>query len=76
MMPSVISGASCTKFPSMAPRFEKLYAKKYPPESYRKEVKGMVRALQNRYGVLRRERVERDPVEDETSEAEQVRFAF
>jgi DNA repair photolyase len=65
-------------FPSMAPRFERLYAKKYPPESYRKEVKGMVRALQNRYGVLRRERVERerDPVEDDTSEAEQVRFAF
>ena len=24
----------------MLPRFEKLYAKKYPPEAYRKEVQG------------------------------------
>jgi hypothetical protein len=64
------------EFPSMAPRFEKLYAKKYPPESYRKEVQGMVRALQNRYGVLKRERVARDSAVDQTTEAEQVRFAF
>ena len=28
------------EFPSMAPRFEKLYAKKYPPDAYRKEVQG------------------------------------
>ena len=38
------------EFPSMAPRFEKLYAKKYPPDAYRKEVQGMVRVLQARYG--------------------------
>ena len=36
--------------PAMAPRFEKLYARKYPPEAYRKEVQGMVRVLQERYG--------------------------
>src|SRR6202521_5875927 len=41
--------------PSMAPRCEKLYAKKYPPEAYRKEVQGLVRALQQRYGLTRRE---------------------
>ena len=39
------------EFPSMLPRFERLYAKKYPPEAYRKEVKAMVSALQNRYGL-------------------------
>ena len=33
------------------PRFEQLYAKKYPPETYRKEVKAMVRVLQERYGL-------------------------
>lgn len=43
------------EFPSMRPRFEKLYAKKYPPDAYRKEVQGMVRALQQRYGLTKRE---------------------
>ena len=35
----------------MAPRFERLYAKKYPPDAYRKEVQGMVQVLQARYGL-------------------------
>ena len=43
------------EFPSMAPRFERLYAKKYPPDAYRKEVQGMVRVLQARYGLGKRE---------------------
>ncbi len=38
-------------FPSMRPRFEKLYAKKFPPDAYRREVKAMVRVLQQRYGL-------------------------
>src|SRR5438067_5104452 len=42
-------------FPAMLPRFEKLYVKKYPPDWYRKEIQGMVRLLQDRYGVSRRE---------------------
>ncbi|HUR34336.1 MAG TPA: radical SAM protein [Vicinamibacterales bacterium] len=41
-------------FPAMQPRFDKLYAKKYPPEWYRKEVQAMVRVLQDRYGLGRR----------------------
>src|SRR3989454_6441391 len=43
------------EFPSMAPRFEKLYARKYPPDTYRKEVQGMVRVLQARYGLSKRD---------------------
>ena len=43
------------EFPAMLPRFERLYQKKYPPEAYRKEVKGMVRLLQQRYGMARRD---------------------
>lgn len=39
------------EFPAMTPRFERLYAKKYPPDAYRREVKGMVRLLQERYGM-------------------------
>jgi DNA repair photolyase len=43
------------EFGSMLPRFEKLYAKKYPPVAYRDEVKAMVRVLQQRYGLTARE---------------------
>ena len=42
------------EFPAMRPRFEKLYVKKYAPDWYRKEVQGMVRILQERYGLSRR----------------------
>lgn len=42
------------EFPSLHPRLEKLYVKKYAPESYRKDVQGMVRVLQDRYGLQRR----------------------
>jgi len=66
------------EFPSMTPRFERLYTKKYPPEAYRKEVTGMVRVLQQRYGLTRREDAEdKDaPSEIEKSEPEQVGFAW
>src|SRR5437870_185124 len=47
------------EFPAMRPRFEKLYVKKYPPDSYRKEVQAMVRTLQDRYGVNPREKGEK-----------------
>ena len=42
------------EFPAMVPRYEKLYAKKYPPDAYRKEVQAMVKTLQRR--TLRRQR--------------------
>jgi DNA repair photolyase len=38
------------QFPRLLPRYERLYARKNPPEAYRNEVKGMVRMLQERYG--------------------------
>jgi DNA repair photolyase len=44
------------EFPSWVPRYERLYAKKYAPDDYRKEVQGMIRALQQRYGLGARER--------------------
>ena len=65
------------EFPAMTPRFERLYAKKYPPESYRKEVKAMVRVLQNRYGLTRREDVEETGGSDLAhAEPEQVGFRW
>jgi DNA repair photolyase len=64
------------EFPAMAPRFETLYVKKYPPQTYRKEVQGMVRMLQQRYGLTRREDATQAAVEDQKNEPEQVGFAW
>ena len=65
------------EFPSMRPRFERLYAKKYPPDSYRKEIKAMVRVLQQRYGLTRREEAESTGAQElKTVDPEQVGFAW
>ena len=66
-----------TEFPPMRPRFERLYARKYPPDAYRKEIKAMVRVLQDRYGLTRREDAdtEQDSV-PASVDPEQVGFAF
>jgi DNA repair photolyase len=61
------------EFPSWLPRYEKLYEKKYAPEQYRKQVQGMIRVLQNRYGLTARER---EPHDAQTVEAEQIGFAW
>jgi DNA repair photolyase len=42
------------EFSALLPRFQKLYTRKYPPEWYTKEVKSMVRVLQERHGLDRR----------------------
>src|SRR5262249_9943137 len=36
------------EFPSMLPRYQRLYRSKYPPKAYSEEVRGMVRVLQQR----------------------------
>src|SRR5262249_15780477 len=35
------------EFPSWLPRYERLYAKKYAPKEYRKQVQGRIRVLQD-----------------------------
>ncbi|MGH9143203.1 MAG: radical SAM protein [Vicinamibacterales bacterium] len=65
------------EFPSMRPRFERLYAKKSPPSAYRKEVQSMVRVLQDRYGLRKRKEADADHESATASpESEQVGFAF
>jgi DNA repair photolyase len=64
------------EFPAMTPRFEKLYQGKYPPQAYRKEVQGMVRTLQDRYGLAPRKQVGQEVQPLENTEAEQVGFAW
>jgi DNA repair photolyase len=67
------------EFPAMRPRFERLYARKYPPDSYRTEIRAMVRVLQDRYGLTKRPDAEgsdaRRP-EPATVDPEQVGFAW
>jgi DNA repair photolyase len=64
-------------FPAMRPRFERLYVKKYPPEAYRKEVQAMVRVLQERYGLRKRQDADAEREEpDAPPESEQVGFAW
>ena len=59
------------------PRYEKLYAKKYAPADYRKEVQGMVRALQTRYGLDTRKKADAEHTSAAASqELEQVGFAW
>jgi DNA repair photolyase len=64
------------EFPRMLPRVRKLYEKKYPPEAYRKEVQGMVRTLQMRYGLDRREKANTPEPVEETTESTQVGFSW
>ena len=45
----------------------------YAPDEYRKQVQGMIRVLQNRYGLTPRER---EPHVEKSVEAEQVGFAW
>src|SRR5262249_15844001 len=63
------------EFPAMRPRFDRLYTKKYAPESYRKEVQAMVRLLQERYGLKKREEATgRDETPQPVADPEQVGF--
>src|SRR5947208_13350834 len=64
------------EFPAMVPRYEKLYAKKYPPDAYRKEVQAMVRTLKDRYGLSPRQRNKAEKEEAGLQEPEQVGFIW
>src|SRR5262249_3472708 len=65
------------EFPSLLPKFENVYSRKNPPEAYHKEVKAMVRGLQERDGVLRREDGEhRASPAPPPDEAEQAHFKW
>jgi hypothetical protein len=64
------------EFPAMRPGFERLYAKKHAPEAYRREVKAMVRVLQEQYGLTKPETFMRESPEDDQPGSEQVAFAW
>ena len=64
------------EFPSMTPRFDRLYVRKYAPEAYRKEVGAMVRVLQDRYGLKKREDLGSSADAEVAAEPEQVGFKW
>jgi DNA repair photolyase len=65
------------EFPSWVPRYEKLYEKKYAPQDYRKQVQGMVRVLQQRYGMHTRKEADAEHTSAAAvPESEQVGFAW
>ena len=65
------------EFPAWLPRFEKLYEKKYAPADYRKQVQGMVRVLQDRYGLRTRQEADAaHPSAAAPHQSEQVGFSF
>jgi DNA repair photolyase len=67
------------EFPAMLPKFERLYARKHAPTAYRNEVRAMVRVLQDRYGLAKREHQAGavGPDADSTAaEPEQAAFAW
>jgi len=61
----------------MHPRLERLYATKRPPKVYRQQVQGMVRVLQARYGLQKRESEGGSPGEPpEAASPEQIGFRW
>jgi DNA repair photolyase len=65
------------EFPSWLPRYEQLYARKYAPLDYRRQVQGMVQVLQQRYGLQKRREADTEHASAATSrETEQVGFAW
>jgi DNA repair photolyase len=67
------------EFPAMLPKFERLYTRKQAPAAYRNEVRAMVRVLQDRYGLSKREN-QAPAADSETvltaAEPEQAAFAW
>jgi DNA repair photolyase len=47
-------------FPVLATKYRKLYRGAYAPDAYAKEVRGMIRMLQKRYDVTRRDEDEKE----------------
>jgi len=67
------------EFPSMVPRYERLYVAKHPPRAYREEVQALVRMLQQRHGLASRHRESPSaPLEapEDRREVVQVGFAW
>jgi hypothetical protein len=64
------------EFPAMLPRFERLYARKYPPEGYRNGIRALVRRVLARYRLGEREGRGAEAAGPLPPHAEQVGFVW
>jgi DNA repair photolyase len=64
------------EFPAMRPRFERLYARKYPPEAYRNDLKALVRLLEERHGLAPRREGEQPGAPEGLPDTEQAAFRW
>ena len=63
-------------FPALATKYQRLYRGAYAPDSYAKEVRGMVKMLQKKYKVAKRDEDEKETPDDGQSPGEQGQFDF
>ena len=65
-----------THFPTLATKYQRLYRGAYAPDSYAKEVRGMVSMLQKRYRVSRRDEDESSGDDDSPDDGTQGSLDF
>jgi DNA repair photolyase len=63
-------------FPVLATKYQRLYRGAYAPDSYAKEVRGMVRMLQNKYRVSKRDEDEKETPDEKDSSGDQGTLDF
>jgi DNA repair photolyase len=65
------------EFPALRPRFEKLYARKYPPDGYRQAIQARLKVLRERYDLNNRRNSDEDTrPASEIHDAEQAAFKW
>jgi DNA repair photolyase len=63
-------------FPPLATKYRRLYRGAHAPDAYAKEVRGMVRLLQKRYNVSKRDEEEKEAPDEFSSEGKQGSLDF
>ena len=63
-------------FPALAAKYQRLYRGAYAPDSYAKEVRGMVRMLQKKYRVSKRDEEDKEPPGEKDPPGEQGQLDF
>ena len=63
-------------FPVLATKYQRLYRGAYAPDAYAKEVRGMVRMLQNKYRLSQRDEDDKETPDEKDSPGEQRSFDY
>jgi DNA repair photolyase len=63
-------------FPVLATKYQRLYRGAYAPDAYAKEVRGMVRMLQTKYRLSKRDQDDKETPDEKDSSGEQGSFNY